>query len=534
MSFRKSFSLEIEQYRKWIIFIFFSLYLVSGIFIYRDYGIAVDDTPQKLLGEHSFNYIFHGDQTLLLTPNRDHGGAFQLTITIIYELLGLHTDQQIYYFRHLASFILFFIGTIFFFLLVKLRFKDWKIGLLGTLFLIVSPWIFESSFVNSKDIPFMALSIISLYTLFKFDEKMRIRDAIIHGTVTGYMIAIRPLGLLMVGMTGVLWMIRLVIDIKNHFEELKCYLILLGSFLVFSAIFTVLWWPWLWSNPLKNFIDAFISLSQFTTWKGEVLYIGSIYDPTQLPWHYTPVWIAVTTPLLYTYFFLIGLFYTAIRVIKQKIRLTELSNRFDLIIIGWILIPLVLVAAMHSVLYTGWRHMFFIYPAILIISISGLIWFSKTITSNFNSKIPTVILNGAVIISLVGTIIAMVIYHPYEGTYFTPLAGKNLESARYRYGLDVHGQCATEALRFVLEQSEKPKLDILPSSVIFQRAAILIPVDERIRIAWTDDFNKADYFLAIYFDRRDPFIVPESFKLVYRVARQGVDLCLVYQTRDNH
>ena len=177
---------------------------------------------------------------IIVQSNSDHGGAFELTITGLYELFGLETDLQIYYFRHLVAFIPFFVGTIFFYLLIKLRFGDWKLGLLGTLFLILSPRIFESSFVNSKDIPFMIFSIISLYTLFKLDGNMRVRDAIIHGAVTGYMIAIRPLGLLMVAMTGLLWLIRLVIEIKDRPSLVGRYLALLGAYLPFACPYSLI------------------------------------------------------------------------------------------------------------------------------------------------------------------------------------------------------------------------------------------------------------------------------------------------------
>ena len=156
MDHQKHFSQRFEQHKNWIVFFFFLIYFICGCLIYRDYGIAVDDVPQKLLGEQSFDYIFHGNPDLLSSRDKDHGAAFELTATYLYKVLGLHTDVQIYYFRHLAGFISFYIGTIFFFLLIKLRFKNWKLGLLGSLLLILSPRIFESSFVNSKDIPFMA------------------------------------------------------------------------------------------------------------------------------------------------------------------------------------------------------------------------------------------------------------------------------------------------------------------------------------------------------------------------------------------
>ena len=166
-----------------------------------------------------FNYIFHHSIDIFNSIDKTYGAAFELLITYLYSILNYQTDYQIYYFRHLMIFLSFFAGTIFFYLLVKLRFKSQWSGLLGAFILILSPRIFESAFVNSKDIPFMVFSIISLYTLFKLDEKMRVWDAIIHGAMTGFLIAIRPIGLLMVALTGLLWLIKMILAIKISFTR---------------------------------------------------------------------------------------------------------------------------------------------------------------------------------------------------------------------------------------------------------------------------------------------------------------------------
>jgi Dolichyl-phosphate-mannose-protein mannosyltransferase len=531
MEHLKNLSLHFEKNKKTIVFTFFLIYFLSGCLIYRDYGLAVDDVPQKLLGEQSYDYIFHGNSDLLSSRDKDHGAAFELTITYLYKVLGLHTDAQIYYFRHLVGFISFFIGTIFFFLLVKIRFQDWKIGLMGTLFLILSPRIFESSFVNSKDIPFMAFSIISLYTLFKLDEKMRFRDAVVHGAITGYLIAIRPLGLLMVAMTGVIWLIRSVMEIKNHKRTIGRYLALLGVFLGFTILFIYMWWPWLWVDPIRNFISAFLSLSQYTIWRGQVLYMGSVYEPTQLPWHYTPVWILVTTPLLYTFYFIIGIFFSIKRLILTRCNLSELSNRFDLVILGWFIIPLVMVYALHSALYSGWRHMFFIYPAMLVMTIGGILCFFNSIKNSFNCRFPVTILKATLIMSLIGTITSMITNHPYEGLYFTIFAGKNLKSANYRYGLDFYGLCTKEALDYLVKYSGNDHIKVFPSTALIIRNTYLLPMEDRSRIEWTDEYDAADYYFGVELDQRAPFIIPEGYEPFYSVTKGKVDLCVIYRNK---
>jgi hypothetical protein len=519
---------------QWVVIAFFCIFFLVGIFIYRDYGMAFDAVFAKLTGEQSINYIFHQNMDLFSSVYKEYGAAFELLITSLYTLLNLQTDVQIYFFRHLIIFCSFFTGTIFFYLLIKLRFKSWKIGLFGALLLILSPRIFESAFVNSRDIPFMVFTIISAYTLFKLDEKMRVRDAIIHGAVTGFLIAIRPVGLFMVGLSGLVFLIKLMVSIREQQKIIGRILLSAGSFLVFTVGFTIMWWPWLWPDPIGNFVYAFSSFAQYSAWKGVVLYMGEVFEPTNLPWHYTPVWILVTTPLLYSFFALGGLFLWIAGVVRKKIDLRKFTDRIDLAVVTWFILPMIMVAVLHSILYSGWRHMFFIYPAMLYMTITGMVSVSGLLRQTFSFKLPQTLLRGTIILSLIGTTVAMAINHPYESMYFNILAGKNLRSAKYRYGLDFYGLCAKEALDYVLENSEQVTIDILPSKSVVLRSAYLIPVGERSRIRWTGNFNVADYFIGAYTDQREEFVLPGNYQLVYAVERGGADMCVVYKNRDDH
>jgi hypothetical protein len=533
MTFKKRLRSWLGDHR-FFVSIFFAVFFLIGLFIYRDYGFTGDTSHQKLIGETSFNYIFHNDKTLFSSVDKEYGAAFELLITFLYTLFNLTTDYQIYYFRHLIIFCSFFIGVIFFYRIVQLRFNSWRIGLFGSLLLILSPRIFDSAFVNSKDIPFMVLFIISAYTLFKLDEKMRVQEAVIHGLVTGFMIAIRPLGILMVGFTGLLWLIKLIASRKQKRGHIGHLIGILGAFLISTIGFMILWWPWLWPDPINNFLYSLKSFSQYTTWRGEIVYIGKIYGPTELPWHYTPVWILVTTPLIYSFFALIGLFSWVGRIIRRQIDLRLMLDRIDLIIAGWFVLPLLVVAVLHSVLYSGWRHLFFIYPAMLILTISGMTAAFGWLDSSFKSKQAHKVLRAAILMSLVGTFVSMILNHPYESMYFTILAGKNTKSAKFRYGLDFYGLCAKEAVDFVLADSDRDQINIFPSISVVQRSAFLLPLSERERIRWTPDYNLADYFIGAYTNQREEFVPPDNYRLIYAVERGGADMCVVYQNRDDH
>jgi len=152
--------MAVEKKHKIIVIIFFAVYLFLGIIIFKDYGISWDEPARRENGIITVKYILEGDKTLLNTTN-SHGTAFEVLLIFLEKILCLKDSRDIYLMRHLFTFLLFYTGVIFFYLLCTDIFRNWKTGILGCLFLILSPRIFAHSFYNSKDIPFLVLFVIS-------------------------------------------------------------------------------------------------------------------------------------------------------------------------------------------------------------------------------------------------------------------------------------------------------------------------------------------------------------------------------------
>ena len=68
-----------------------------------------------------------------------------------------------------------------------------SLAILGSTFLFLSPRIFAQSFYNNKDIVFMSLFVISLYTAINFLEKPNVKNAIIFSIISSLAIDIRIL-----------------------------------------------------------------------------------------------------------------------------------------------------------------------------------------------------------------------------------------------------------------------------------------------------------------------------------------------------
>ena len=118
------------------------------------------------------------------------------------------------------------------------------------------------------------------------------------------------------------------------------------------------------------------------TWRGSVFYMGEYISAMNLPWHYPIVWISITTPILYLLLFALGSALVFLRLLNRFFELgpenkindlwKSKKELIDLIMLLIFYFTLFLVIKINSTLYGGWRHLYFIYPCLIFISISGL------------------------------------------------------------------------------------------------------------------------------------------------------------------
>ena len=205
----------------------------------------------------------------------------------------------------------------------------------------------------------------------------------------------------------------------------------ISTYLILFPLLTILFWPYLWENPLIHFIDNFKSLSSYISvgYNFYNFYLGNYYVSTNVPWHYIFVWISITTPIFYLALFLIGFTnYT----LKFKNRLFKISNNNsvnnfwtgetelqDLIYYVLFIIPIFTVILLNSTLYNGWRHLYFVYPCFLLISLKGLYLIDLYYLRKKNWQLK-------IFVALFLTHIAFIMIkdHPHQNIYFNFLAGK--------------------------------------------------------------------------------------------------------------
>lgn len=522
----------IEARYKIIVFFFFAAFLFVGIAIFRDYGIPCDETYQRYNGIKAARYIVKQDPEYFTFEGKYYGVAFDILCVAIEKTLNLTDDSRaVYFMRHLLTFLLFYTGVFFFYLLAKYNFASWKMGLLGSLFLILSPRIFADAFYNSKDLPFLSIFIMSIYTLVMYlDNKASLKAAILHALACAFLIGTRVAGIIVPFFTVVFlvadWLITRP-PITNGKKACANFL-LYSSFLIF---FTTLSWPILWKKPLYHFIGAFREMSHFPLTEGTVIYyLGNYIKVTSLPWHYIPVWIAVTTPLVFIFCFFAGCLIAIKQLLKNPIRF-YLYKRNALIFIMWVFLPLFAVIAFKSVLYNGWRHMFFIYPGILMLALAGLAALFKFIKMKFPGK-RHLFLNSVLIAIMAANLINvakfMIKNHPYQNIYFNILAGSSAQNIEKNFELDYWGLSYRKALEYILKNDPDKMVKVFIAACPQEAASFILSKDEQGRLRCLSSPDEAKYLLSSYWGLREGYPYQDEY---YSLKIEGTKVVAVYRLK---
>lgn len=528
---------------------FFVFYFVIGLLAYNDYGISWDEPYSRKNGLVSCKFIL---QTffpkrlerypdIAAAPNlneyvdRDYGVAFEVPLIIIEKAFGLGEEhsEEVYRLRHLCTFVFFFIAVSFFYLTALQQSGNRWMALLGCLMLVVSPRIFADSFYNDKDLALLSAFIIATYFLVRYLDRKTFNAAVWFAFTSAIAIDIRILGVVLpcVATGFVLW----DLITRHRRQELVG---IIGSYLLYLALtagFVIAFCPYLWMHSIEHFLEIFHNMSKFR-WVGSVLYMGERIPVTELPWHYIPVWIAITTPIMYLVLFVVGTARTLMNAVRSGWRLyLTPQQRNDLVFLSIFSLPIAAVIALHAVLYDAWRQMFFVYGAFIMLALVGIEQISHWTKSVRKSKRRGGVLMMTVLtVNLVTTLLFMVRYHPNQNVYFNSVAGKKVAD---RFELDYWGLSYRQALEYVVQHDQREKIRVMPHTYSCVENALILTSAQRKRIDFV--YSDGDYYLTEFryidpqFRDIDPHAVPDLASLpeVYDLTVDGNKIVAVYKLK---
>ena len=229
--------------------IFFLIFFCIGLYVYKDYGATTDEWIQRKTGQVTLSYIAHffkiewllrgaiplerPEVVFLQWPDRDYGVLFETSAEFLISLFGI-TGSDAYFFRHLLTFLCFFVACIVFYHILKNRINSWKFGLIGTLFLILSPRIFADAFYNDKDLVFLSFFIFATASMLRMVFHPTYKNCILNALMCAWAIDIRLMG----GLLPVFTLFFFFLYARN--EGIKPLILKTLTFLAFLSFFVVL------------------------------------------------------------------------------------------------------------------------------------------------------------------------------------------------------------------------------------------------------------------------------------------------------
>lgn len=536
---------------------FFICYFLLGLFIYSDYGISIEEHFQRQNGFYWLKKIltfFRSDDLNFLAlekynairsydpslPNPEffnfYGIAFDVPAAFI-ELIFKFNDSKLYFeIRHLFNFLLFFISSVFFYLILKRRFKEKIIIYLGSIFYIINPRIFGDSFHNNKDVFFLSIITISIFFLFKYFEKQNLKNIIIFCFFAAIATSSRIMGLYL----PILLLIFIFTDylskkilIKNFFKQI--------SLILFFFIFILYaHYPYMWKLNIFEFISWFKVF--FYHMNLRILFLGDYYHIKYLPRLYLPTWISITIPL-YILMLLIGgyilmfkrLFQRVANITAQERTYNDLwrsvEEKKDLFIFISLTSFLIFAIFLNTAMLSGWRHFYFLHIFIIYVAIYTL----NLIFLYFKRKKINILIFGFINLFFIIFILKeLFIFHPYQSLYFNSLIN---QKNYFNFPIDASSLTRSDALKFIINDGKNlSKIYVANASwTPLYNGKDLLNASDKMKLVFVgQDYNKADYIYTNFNYEADPkynkkYNIPSQFNEIKRVSVRDITIYCIYK-----
>jgi hypothetical protein len=263
-------------------------------------------------------------------------------------------------------------------------------------------------------------------------------------------------------------------------------------------------WPYLWTNPVVNFMASVNQMSAYP-WQGEVLLNGELYYSYDLPYYYLPILLfaQMTEPVWF------------LAVIGVVISIYSFKKQSELLILFvlWFLLPLIAFIIFRPVLYDNFRQVLFILPPIFLTA--GVVF------EKIQNKIWQVVI---ITICLLPNILGIISLHPYEYVYYNSFVNqtKNLHD---RFEADYWLTSYREAAEYI-NQNASPKAAVWvegPGRLFnpFAREDLIV----NSQSSYTDVVSY-DYIVVTTRFNKDQTIYPDA-EIIYKIERGNAVLTVI-------
>lgn len=434
-----------------IIFIGLAIPIISFHF-----GVTSDEVVHQPYGWLLRDYYLSfgkNDNFLNFSNLYLYGGLFDTSVALIQHFFS---STALFEIRHLLNSLTGVIAILFCGLLAK-EIAGWRAGILALIFLTASPRFFAHSMNNPKDIPFAAAYIIGIYGMVVFFKQIHKPDFknsffLVLGII--FLIGIKVGGLLLICYLLLFSLVASFNSIyfnKNSKDSIQIVFFSL-SISALGYLGGLFFWPYSHSHPFTHPFLALKTMSHFPH-DMRFLFEGKIISSLNVPWYYILKWIVISVPIFVPFGLLFFFFYFFTKTFKE--------HKFSIAITLFsIIFPLTYVIITKANLYNGWRHMYFLYPPIIVLA--AISW--DNILQFPRQKLPKIIVYSFLFLLIVQPIKWMVKNHPYGAVYFNSITG-GVDGAFGNYEIDYWGNSLKECTEWLLKNDRLDKSEVFITSI---------------------------------------------------------------------
>ena len=462
------------------------VFAAVGAAVLDDYGVSIDESAQRSYGQAAIAYALGDAGALPTDHNRYYGVAFEAPLILVERLLGLTDRRAIYLSRHLLTHLSFLAGGFFCWLLAFRLFRDRRLALLALLLFLLQPRLYAHSFFNSKDIPFLAMFMVALYLLQRAFRRDTAGAFALCGLGVGVLVNLRVMGLLLAAAVPALRALDLLQ--AGGPAQRRRVLATAGVFLLAAAAALYAVSPHLWRNPLA-LVDAVVTLAQHPA-HVRTLFQGEVVRWPEIPPHYLPTWMAITTPPAALLLSLIGIGAVTWRGLtrpRAALRNTPVT-RFGVLLVACPALSIAAVIVVNANLYDGWRQMYFLAAPLCLLAVYGLRRLLAAAPRRWLRRGIYALAAAA----MAAAAVEMALIHPLQMVYFNFLVDRRTpEYLRTRYEMIHYGSAYQEALAYLLRRHPNETVHVLRRQTLTRNIGLL-PAAERRRIVITDRVDDDD------------------------------------------
>lgn len=545
--------------KRWLVILLVpALFFIFAVGTIKDYGINWDEPIHFNRGQSYLYFLltskeeieplstkpsfFHGyPPRALWTWDGGHPPASDIMAAFInfifYQKLGILGDIASYHLFNILTATLLIVVVAFF------AYKTYGIfaSLITSIALASYPLFFSESHFNIKDPPEAAFIGITIFAFWLSLSKVNWRWLLVSTVFAGLALGTKFNAAFLPFIITPYVLIRYYPIVKrgpkyilSQLEKTPpAYLKMLILAPVISFIIFFVLWPFLWQNPLGNFLKVLHYYKNigtgFNYQTGKYLIGGFNLYPV--------FWILITTPPLVLFLAIIGIIFAIVKPDGKKTTFLWLL---------WLGVPVIRVSLPNTSIYGGVRQIMEFIPAMALLAGVGGYYLREWLTYLLKKarianakKIGTVV----VLASFLPHLFVMAKLHPNENVYFNKFIG-GLPGAKAReipsWG-NSYGNAYWQAIKWLNDNAEPNSRLALVQGTGQNVAAIQLRSDINFsNTNWSGVNRNGEYLMELIYDksvRAYPYAweyIEKMLEPVYDVKVEGVTIARVWKNDLEH